>query len=343
MAGALDHQLMLGDESTYGTAVTPTRGYEWDLDASNHEWDPKRVQGSGMQVGDGGMDRADRSVVIIGQGKGQIGLDVQTKGMGLLTDGPFNTGAGAVFLVSGTTYQHMFTTALTVPVLDSRTIQYGIVRADAAGTVEAYTYAGCTIHKCTLTQATGEVLKGVWDWDAKSQTKATGLATFAPPAGLLEPFHYGQVSEVTYGGAVTVPTTIALKSGGTAVTNFKSMELTVDDQPDLDRWVFTTRNQPRVSRRAISLKCTAEYDAATYDDALVNHTTNAFTITWTSSQALSTGFATLQLVCPATKIVSTSRVNPGTGTPVMELELAVLKPSAGQALYWVYRTADAAL
>jgi len=342
MAGALDHQVGMVAEVTYGTALTVTRFYEWDLDQSEHQWDPKRVQGSGMQVGDGGFGRADRSVSVLGQGAGKIGLDYQTKGMGVIVESLFGTGVST--LVSGSTFQQLFTSNLVGSLLPARTVQYGIVRSDTGGTVDAYTYAGVTFPKMTLKCAAGEVLKGEFEWDARSQTKATGLATASYPAGLLEPFHYGQVSEVTYGGAVTVPTTTALKSGGTAVTNFRSFEMELDDNADIERWSLGgTRNQPRIAKRECTLKVAAEYDAVVYDDALVNHTSNPFTITWTSSQALSTGFATLQLVFPATKITAGARPSPTTETPVTELELEVLKPASGHAVYLVHRTADTTL
>jgi len=143
---------------------------------------------------------------------------------------------------------------------------------------------------------------------------------------------------------VTNPTTTALATSGTAVTNFRNFEFSLDDSPDYERWALgAVRNQPRVSKRVGTLKCTAEYDAATYDDALVAHTTNPFSITWTSDVALSTGFATLQLVFPATKIVAGARPSPTANTPTTDLELDVLKPAAGNAIYLVHRTSDTVL
>lgn len=342
MAGALDHQVGIVAEVTYGTPVTVTRFYEWDISASTHDWDPKVVQGTGIQVGDGGFDRVDRSVAVLGQGSGQIGVDYQTKGMGLLLDSCFGTGVAT--LVSGTTYQHNFTTALVGSLLPSRSVQYGVVRSDTGGTVDAYSYAGVTFPKVTLTCANSDVAKAVFEWDARSQTKATGLAAASYPAGLLEPFHFGQVTSVTFGGAVTLPTTTVLATGGTAVSNFRNFELMLDNQADLERWALGgTRNQPRISERSATIKCTAEYDSVVYDDAMVNHTSQAFTITFTSSQALSVGFATLQIIAPACKLVAGARPSPSSTTPTTDIELRVLKPPTGAALYIVHRTADVTL
>lgn len=340
MAGPLDHQVMIAAESTYGTAVTVTRSYEWDLANASHAWDPNVVIGSGMQVGDGGFLRADRSVAIIGQGSGSIPLDYQTKGMGVLTNGPYNTGVAT--LVSGTTYQHLFTGLLTTSLLQSFTTQYGVVRSDAAGTVDAYTYAGTTFTKHTIGCTAGEVMKTVFEWDAKSQTKATGLATPAYPAGLLDPFHFGEIV-CTIGGSLTVPTTTALAVTGTVVNDVKSFEYALDNQADTARWVFGSRNQPRVSQRVATLKLSTEYNASTYDDAQVAHTTLPVTLTATSTQALSTGFATVQLVFPACKISSSNRPQPQTGTPTADYDFDIRKPATGSAIYIVHRTSDAAL
>lgn len=340
MAGPLDHQVMLIPEVAYGTALTPTRSYEWDLGNSEHSWDPNTVQGTGMQVGDGGFARADRMVPVIGFGTGKIGIDYQTKGMGVITNGPYNTGVST--LVAGATYQHLFTGSLATSLLSSYTAQYGIVRSDAAGTVDAYTYAGVSFTKHTIACNAGEVMNTVFEWDAKTQTKATGLATPAYPAGLLDPLHFGEIV-CTIGGSLTVPTANALAVTGTVVNDVKSFEYALDNNLDTARWVFGSRNQPRLSQRSATLKVTTEYSAGTYDDALVANSTQAVTLTATSTQALSTGFATVQLAFPACKITSTNRPNPQTGTPTIDYEFQILKPATGSAIYVVHRTADTVL
>ncbi len=340
MAGPLDHQVMIAAESTYGTGVTVTRSYEWDLGNSEHEFDPKPIVGSGMQVGDGGFDRADRSVAVIGQGSGKIGLDYQTKGMGLLVNGAYNTATHT--LVSGSTYQSLITGSLTASLLQSFTAQYGIVRSDAGGTVDAYTYLGVTFLKHSMKCDAGDIITTELEWDAKARTEATALATPAYPAGLLDPYHFGEIV-CTIGGSVTVPTATALAVVGTTVSDVKSFEYELDNKADTDRWVFGSRNQPRVAKREASLKLSTEYNALTYDQAMTAHTTLPVTITATSTQALSTGFATVQLVFPACKITSPNRAKPQDGTPTVDYDFAIMKPATGSAIYLVHRTADTAL
>jgi hypothetical protein len=342
MAGPLDHQVGYVPEAAYGTPLTPTSFLEADFERTNHKWDPKIVVGSGMQVGDGGFERADRSVSVVGQASGQIGLDYQSRGMGVLIDSFFGTGVST--LVSGSTYQQLFTSAAVGALLPARTVEYGIVRTDVAGTVDAYRYAGVTFTKLTVACDTGDVVKTTCEWDGRSQNRTTSPATASYPAGLLVPFHFGNFA-ATFGGSPTLPTTTALASGGTAVTNLRSFEAVIDNAPDLDDWALGgIRNQPRCGTRVGTLKLNARYDVSTYDDALINHTTIPVTLTATKTdEALSTGFATLQLVFPACKVQPSDRTGPSRQTPTTDLELKIMKPVTGHAVYLVHRTASTAL
>jgi hypothetical protein len=341
MAGSLDHQVGWIPEVTYGTPLTPTQFGELDMSRTKHTWDPKVIQGSGMQVGDGGFDRAGRSVAVVGQGSGELGMDYQTRGFGRLIDSFFGNGAST--LVSGSTYQHVFTSALTGSLLPARTLELGVVRADAPGTVDAYRYAGVTFSKLTIGCDTGDICKFTGEFDAKSSARTTSPATATYPV-LGIPFHFGH-AVMTVGGTVVLPTTTALASGGTPVTNARSFNYVLDNQVDTDDWAIgASRNQPRVSKRVGTLAVEARYDDAVYDDALVAHTTVPITITLTNTAvALSTGFATLQLVFPACKLEPNDRPAPSQETPTTDLSLRILKPDTGQAMYVVHRTADATI
>lgn len=344
MAGPLDHQLMLGVESTYGTAVTPTRGVEFDFESTTHGWDPKAITGSGMQPGDGGISRASRSVAIIGQGAGAIGFDLQSKGLGMLLNGLFGNGASS--LVSGTTYQQVFTTASTNALMPSYTMQLGVVRSDASGTVDPYTYRGTTFTSLGISCDPEAFTRCTMNWDAMAQTTATGLATASYPAGLADAFSFADWT-ATFGGTVTVPTNIALASvaGGTVVNDFKNFGFEWDRAPDLARWVLGgTRNQPRFTRSQPTIAIGSEYNSLMMDTALTGYATNSLVLTGTkSSQPLSTGFAQCQLVFPALKLPQGDRPQASAETPTTANTFNVHKPETGAAMYLVLRTADAAL
>lgn len=338
MAGPLDHQLGTGLESTYGTPVVVDRFYELDMGNTKHSYDPKRIQGSGMQPGDGGFAREGRSVSVVGQSSLTVGLDVQSRGMGRWWKAAL--GAGSSALVSTGLYQQVHSTNLTSALLDALTVQLGVVRSDAAGTVDPYTYPGCTVTSLELACEAGGILTSKFELDAGPPATGTALATASYPA-LVAPFHFGQ-GAVGIGGSLTLPTSTALASGLTASPNVRSMTLSLDNAPNTERWRFGGRNQPRSAKRSAKLKLVVEYDNTTLRDALLAHTTVPVTITFTSTEAVGAGVAQLQIVAPACKIPTGDLPQPS-DDPILELELDLLKPTTGQALYIVTRTADAAL
>ena len=340
MAGSLDAQIGSIPEVTYGTPLTPTRFYEWGVE-SKHRQDPGIQQGMGLRVGSR-FARADRRAPTQQTNTGTIESDVFAKGYGTLLNACMG-GNGVSTLVSGATFQQLFTSILTTSLAPSLTLQYGIVRTDTGGTVDAYTYAGATVTKWTLTQDVGGFLHLSIEWDAT--TLATGTALASASFSTVNPaFHYGMAS-ATYGGAVTAPTTTALATGGTAATNVRNFTLEVDNNLDVARWKFGgTRNQPRMGRPKATIKATVEYDSTTWRDALTAQTTAPFSITWTDTgTALSAGFATFQIIAQATKANVNDFAQPGDGTVTQDLELEVLEPAAGAALTIATRTSDTVL
>jgi hypothetical protein len=338
VAGALDHQVGIAAESTYGTPVTVTRFYEWNPD-SKHQWDPRVQTGTGLRVGSR-FARADRRVSVVGMGNGTITTDVFDKGMGVLLNAAMGNGAST--LVSGTTFQQLFTSTLTSSLIPPLTIQYGVVRSDTAGTVDAYTYAGGSITKFELSCDSAGFLTSSFDWDAASLATGTALATASYPTNTAA-FHFGQ-GAMTVGGAVTNPTTTALATGGTAATNIRNFTLSVDNNLDTGRWRFGGRNQPRTGVPKATIKATAEYDAVTWRDLLINQTTTSVTLTFTdTSISLSTGNAQFQIVAPACKVNPGAFAQPSPDTVTADVEFEVMEPSTGSALYLVIRTADSTL
>lgn len=337
MAGSLDHQVGTVAETSFGTPVTVSRFHELLAD-STHSWDPLPAQGEGLRVG-AQFARAGRRVGITGRGGGELKVEAQSKGQGTLW--AWAMGNGTSTLVSGSTYQQLFTTAPPAGGLfPSRTIQYGVVRTD--GTVDAYTYAGATCTGFELSVESGGLVQLSFAWDALSLATDTALAEASYPS-LLVPFHFGQGAAVV-GGTLTAPTTTALGSisGGTTTSNIRSLSLSLDNGMDVDRFVLGTRNQPRSGVREATLSMSAEYNGTTWRDALINQSTVPFLITFTSTEALSTGYATLQVA--GTGILNAGAdPNPTTDTPTQDLELQLLTPSSGYPLYAAIRTADTSL
>lgn len=172
MATQLEDQLAIAEESTFGTAVTVTRFYEFVSESLKQNIE--RLEGKGIRAGKL-TQRSDRW----GPGRitvdGDIVMELSNKSLGLW----FKHMLGGVSLgapVTGVTPQ-TYTPAILPTGL---TIQKGIV--DSGGTVRPFTYAGCKVTSWELGGKVGEIGSLKVSIDGNSETTATALATAAYPA-----------------------------------------------------------------------------------------------------------------------------------------------------------------
>lgn len=153
----------------------------------------------------------------------------------------------------------------------------------------------------------------------------------------------------TIGGAITVPTSTALASStGTVAPGIRGWTFTLDNRLDLKRDSIGDRKQPTTGGRAGTLVTTIEYDATTgalLREAQLNQTGLAVLIQTGAIEVINLTTAVAQLVCPVAKIDKGAIPMPTGGeTVVTDIQWSVLDGlSAGQAVYWVMRTADTAL
>jgi hypothetical protein len=336
MAALTDLSIGLANETTFGTYVAPTRFYEFtDEDFS---FEPIRVQGEGLRVG-GILPRSGRRVTTRKQAAGSFTVPCISKGMGLLWQSIFGTSAST--LVSGSTYQQNHT-LIAGPVNVSRTIQKGLVRAD--GTVDPYSFLGCTVDEWEFVLE-DELATLRTTWDARDMTTAQSYAT---PSYVTTPnlFHFGHAA-ITVGGSVTAPTTTTLASGGTAVTNVRSFKVGGNRKINKERFNFGNsglKKQQLVGGGEITGEIVVEYDVATYRDAFIADTALPIVLTLTSEEALSTGFAQLQIVLSETKFDGAIPVaNNGELITVAHPFTVLDNLTAAQPIYVCQRTADTAL
>lgn len=336
MAALTDLSIGLANESEFGTYVAPTRWYEFTEE--DFAFEPIRVQGEGMRVGSI-LPRSARRVTTRKQAAGSFTTPCMTKGMGLLWQSIFGTSAST--LVSGSTYQQNHTLAAG-PTIVSRTIQKGLVRAD--GTVDPYSFLGCTVDEWEFVLE-DELATLSTTWDARDMTTAQ---SYAAPSYVTSPnlFHFGQAA-ITIGGSVTAPTTTALATGGTAVTNVRSFKIGGNRKLNKERFTFGgagLKRQQLVGGGEITGELVVEYDAITYRDAFVADTELPIVLTLTSEGALSTGFATLQIVVSAAKLDGAIPVaNNGDLITVAHPFTVLDNLTAAQPIYVCQRTADTAV
>jgi len=336
---ALQSDLSIGfkKESTYGTKVTVDRFLEFLPDESL-DYAYNVINGKGLKVGQAGVARSGRRVRTTSQGAGDIDFELVTKGMGTLFEALL--GSGTSTLVSGTTYQQYF----TLSTLPSLTIQKGLVLSDSGGTRDEYTFAGCTNSSFEVSVPNGDYATVKTSWDIRAYDTSTAFA--APSYATASGYHWGQAA-VTVGGVVTVPTATALATGGTSVTNVRSFSLKVDHALSTDRFNMGAsglKAAPFAGVRAITGTIEMDHDATTMQAALAADTKLPITVTLTSSESLSAGNATFQIVLPDCRLTGPlPKSNNGQVVTVAYNFEAYDDQTAAQPLWVCFRTSDSAL
>lgn len=242
MSSALDAQLGIVLESTYGTPVTVTRFYDFNSESMKSQFG--RINSTGIRTG----LRAQRSTAftpyVIGAA-GSIAMDVPTKNWGYWLR--LILGATATGSVTDANYTHTGTFGDLTG--DMFTMQIGRPFMGSA-TVQPFTYHGCKVAKWTLGCSKEQLLVFSADIDAEDVDTSTGLATASYVAG------YDQFSFA--GGSVTI--------GGAAV-ELESFEVSVDNNLKTDRRYIrgsALKKEPLENGfRNITWKARADFDALT--------------------------------------------------------------------------------
>lgn len=329
-----DASIGVGTESTYRTGVTPTRWFEFLPDPSL-DWNKNIKQGKGLRVGSR-VARSARRVIPTADGGGDFSMECTSKGMGLLWQ--YMLGAGTSTLVSGTTYQQVFTLA---DILPSFTLQYGV--PEVGGTVDAYTYLGCTVDSFEIDFVNADICTVKTTIDAGDLTTATGYASPSYPAAP-NLFHFANAT--LYSGTLTPPTATALASASSPVASARGGTLALTHNSKQDRFNFGAggrKGQPTVGLRAMTGKLDVEYASTTFRDAILNETPMPLIYTYTAGP-LSSGSETLQIIVPEVKFDKGMANTNGGDLSLQSLDWQGLDNlSAAQPIWVVMRTSDSAL
>ena len=334
MATTQDVSVGVGVESTFKTGVTPTRFFE--IVDESLDWNKNIKQGQGLRVG-GRVARSARRVVPSADGAGDITVEAISKGMGLLWQACL--GGGVSTLVSGSTYQQLFTLGDNPP---SLTVQKGLPQA--GGTVDAYTFLGCVVSGWEFSFPNADVCSLKVTFDAADVTTATAYATPSYPASP-SLFHFAGGSVFT--GTLTAPTTTALASAVTPLADIRGGSVNGNNNVRNDR--FNLGGAGRKSKQLVGLREIAgsidvEYDTTMFRDALLNDSPMSLVLNFTTPTALSTGVETLQVVLPEIKFDSPLAQSNGTDLIVSSMNFTVLDNlTAAQPIWVVHRTSDTAL
>lgn len=183
VGSGISSQLVIGKETTVGTAVTPTRALEFNSESLSLS--KNIVQGQGLRGG-GLYARSQRRAYTTRSVAGDIELDVATNGMGLLFEQMMGSSTSAV-IGATSAYQQVHTPGQITG--KSMTIQVG--RPTTAGVVTPFTYNGCKVTGWELACEVGGILTLTLSIDGWSETTATGLVTPAYSA-TSQVFHFAQ-------------------------------------------------------------------------------------------------------------------------------------------------------
>ena len=341
MTTQLDAQIGFKKETTYGTGVTVDTFPEFTSESLT--WMPEFAQGSGMRVGQR-LDYSDRRVLVKEEVGGSFSIELLSKGVGKLIEAAFG-GTGSSTLVSGSSYQQLFTPTTTDPI-SSYTMQKGIPPL-GGGAANPVTFTGmvCTGFELSVDNAALPSL--TFNWMGKGYTTATALATASYPTGVEQlSFVHGAV---TIGGSVTVPTTTALGTGGTATANVRDINFTYENGLDSEGFnLGAAGSRSRIQalgKRSLTGSMTVEYTGNTLRDAWLAQTDLAIVLTFTTTTAISSGvFPTFQVTIPLVRLEGDIPQTNGGDVVTQSIDFTALDGRvAAHPVYIAIRTAETAI
>jgi len=316
-------QLGIAVETTYNTAVTVARFYEFTSEAINYN--KKTVEGLGLRAG-GLLPRSQRRVVTTFDATGDIMLDLPTNGLGLLLSAATGSIPSPTTLTTGV-YSYAFT--LGDVYSKSLTVQVGV--PEYTGTVVPKTMTGTKISSWELSVAAGGLATGKFTVDSAGFTTTQSLATASYSAnGSI--FHFAE-------GALTVD--------GTSVANVKDFTLTVDNVLKVDRYNLgnsgAKAEQVINGFRKITGKLTAEFTDLTLFNKYLNDSVTALNLTFTGATIAGSYKQSLSITVSAVKFDADTPKVPGPNVVDLAMTFTAYDNGTDAPLTITYQTSDSAL
>ncbi|MBK7450569.1 MAG: hypothetical protein IPJ47_14570 [Anaerolineales bacterium] len=324
--GAMDFQLGIANESTFGTPVTVSRFFEYESESMEESYG--RTEGDPLRVGSA-FKRGDRFTPYLEGVSGSVQMAVMTKGFGIWlrhlmgsvpsTSGPAETTVYTHTAGEGDLLGDSFTMQLNRPF-------------HPAGTNQAFTMSGCKVEEWTLSNSVDGNLLLDLKVDAVSVTTATALATASYPSGM---------ENLTWaGGLITV--------GGTNI-DVTEVGITVNNGLKTDRRFIrqnTAKKEQTGARRegSFSFKCDFESLAMrTYvASATAAGARATFTGTWRGPTLLGTTlYPEFTVSCPVGRFDEWKAATGGPEAIEQELSGEIRYDGASSPLTLTYKTADA--
>ena len=168
-------QLGIGEETTFGTPVTPSRFFEFVDESLSLEIE--RLESRGLRAGTRIL-RSDRWRSGRRSVSGDVTFEVNSKNQGLLWKHALGSIATTTPVGATNTRDH---TATPGDLPTGLTVQVG--RPDVGGTVRPFTYHGCKVASWLLSAAVGEIGLLRLSLVGEDEDTATSLASASFPTG----------------------------------------------------------------------------------------------------------------------------------------------------------------
>ncbi|MGV4984513.1 phage tail tube protein [Streptomyces sp. NRAIS4] len=306
----LDAQLMIGAESTWGTAVTPDHSYEFNDEGL--KMDPTFLEPTGLRAGLK-YKRASRVSISRKTVSGDVTLEHSTKGMGLL-------------------WKHCLASSVTTPTTltapateqvhtpgDFRgkglTVQVGRPEP-SSGTVKPFTYSGCKVTQWELTVSDNGIPQLKVTFDGRSQDTTTVLAAASYPSGA-KVFSFANAT-LKLGGTAATASGKTTVTGNTAVATVVT-EVSIQGSAPMSTDRYGIGNSGLKSEQlendtpTITGSLNAEFSKSELYDHFTNNDTLPLVLTLTGDPIGATGSNdTLEVILPAVKLKAAS---PNVGGP----------------------------
>lgn len=287
----------LAKETTYGTAVTPTR--YWEVNSEGLDFTPTNFQGGGLR-GSGLTRRAARRTRTLRNGGGPTPLYVPTKGFGLGIQAMLGSSATATQQASTTAYRQVHTLGNTLP---SFTLQKAVSRAIAAGTQNVYTFKGSVVTQWEISCTQGEVVAASLTWDSRDVDRDTSTAGTPSYSTTANEFSF-LGGTLTVGGTATTASGEVSVSGGTSIATITGASVTGNNALKTDRNFFNSGGLKALPLRndfaAIGGTLTGEYnDPADIVDAFLGDTSVSLHLAFQGSQISGIYYELLDIIIPA--------------------------------------------
>lgn len=332
----------VGQESTWGTSVTPTLWYEFNSESLGLE--KNIVQGSGLRAGTGSRyARSTRRAYTTRTAGGTVEMDIPTKKAGLL-------------------FRHMLGSPVTTATQQAATAAYkqdhrpgsltgmsltlekGVPQTD--GTVQNFLYPGAKITDWEISCAVGEIATMSLTFDAKDEVTTGSLTTpsYTASNGV---FHFAQ-GTLKLGGTPSTTSNVTSISGGTTIAQVTAANLSGTTPLATDRYYFGSAGakaeQIENDWGSVTGSLDAEFvNQATIYDLYAADTSTALELTFVGANIASTYYYTLDIVCP---VIFFDGETPKVGGPDivgLSADFTVLDNGTDNAIQLSYTSTDTAL